>query len=220
LFVPQKIDLGEIERKTWMSYYQDGLWDIFFGLMLAASALSAWFSHTNVPSSVRIPSYLAVTVLAGLVMWMGKRFVTIPRLGRVKFGPARKAKMTKLRIVGFASVSITWALLVTGLGAKNGWLRPPEWWQARSEYIGSAIAILTFLIFFSFMAHFLEFRRLYLYGVLFALQEIAGVGLRDLAGIDSGFFIGAAFAAVISLVIGVIVFARFVRENPVLAAGE
>lgn len=218
--MPQKIDLGEIERKTWMSYYQDGLWDIFFGLMLAAAALSAWFSYAGVPSPTRIPSYLAVTVLAGVVMWVGKRFVTIPRLGRVKFGPARKAKMTKLRIVGFTSVIIVWVLLITGLGTKNDWLQPPEWWQARSEYISSAIVIMNFLIFFSLMAYLLEFRRLYLYGVLFALQEIVGVGLRDLAGINSGFFIGAAVASVIPLVIGAIVFARFIRENPVLVVGE
>ncbi len=213
----QIINLKELERKAWTSYFQDGLWDIFLGLLLVSSAVSTWLSDTGVPSSTRIPTYIGIMVLGGLVMWAGKRFITVPRMGRIKFGPARRSRMNKLRVVLFISVLVIAALFLAGLGVKNHWLQRPEWGLIGRTSIASAIVTLNFLVVFSLMAYFMEFKRLYLYGVLFALQEVVGVGLRELADVDIGFFIGSAVAAVIVLLIGTVVLVRFLREYPLPA---
>jgi hypothetical protein len=215
--VSQTISLKELERKAWTSYFQDGLWDIFLGLLLVSSAVNTWLSDTGVPSSTRIPIYIGIMVLGGLVMWTGKRFITVPRMGRVKFGPARKAKLSWVRVVLLISVLVIAALFLAGLGAKKDWLQRPEWWLMGRTSIASAIVVLNFLVVFSLMAYFMEFPRLYLYGVLFALQEVVGVGLRELADVNIGFFIGAAVSAVIVLLIGTVVFVRFLREYPLPA---
>jgi hypothetical protein len=214
----QNINLKEIERKAWTSYFQDGLWDIFLGLLLVSSAVSTWLSNTGVPSSTRIPTYIGIMVLGGLVLWAGKRFITVPRMGHVKFGPARKARMSKLRGVLFISVLVIAALFVAGLGIHNARLQRPEWWLIGRMPTASVIVILNFLIVFSLMAYFMDFNRLYLYGVLFALQEVVGVGLRELADVNVGFFIGSAVSAIIVLLIGTVVFIRFLREYPLPAA--
>jgi hypothetical protein len=184
----QAVNLKELERKAWTSYFQDGLWDIFLGLLLVSSAVSTWLSDSGVPSSTRIPTYIGIMVLGGLVLWAGKRFITVPRLGRVKFGPKRKAKLNWVRVVLFISVLVIWVLFLAGLGISNDWLQ----------------------------AYFMDFKRLYLYGLLLALQEVVGVGLRELADVDIGFFIGSAVSAVIVLLIGTVVLVRFLRDYPLL----
>ena len=212
-----KINLKELELKAWTSYFQDGLWDIFLGLLLVSSAVNTWLSNTGVPSSTRIPTYMGIMVLGGLVLWAGKRFITVPRMGRVKFGPKRKAKLNWVRTVLFLSVLVIAALFLAGLGVKNHWLQRPEWGLIGRTSIASAFVTLNFLVVFSVMAYFMEFKRLYLYGVLFALQEVVGVGLRELADVDIGFFIGSAVSAVIVLLIGTVVFVRFLRQYPLPA---
>ena len=97
----QNISLKALERNAWTSYFQDGLWDIFLGLLLVSSAVNTWLSDSGVPSSARISTYIGIMVLGGLVLWAGKRFITVPRLGRVKFGPKRKAKLNWVRVVLF-----------------------------------------------------------------------------------------------------------------------
>ena len=37
----QTLDLKELERKAWAPYVQDGLWDLFFGLLLVSTQVSA-----------------------------------------------------------------------------------------------------------------------------------------------------------------------------------
>lgn len=213
----QNISLKELERKAWLSTFQDGLWDIFFGLLLVSSAVSTWFSYRGAPPSARIPAYMGIMALAGLILWAGKRFITIPRVGRVKFGPARKARLSRVRVALLISMLMIAALFLAGLGVKNGWLQPPDWWRIGRASIASFIVTLNFLIVFSLMAYLMEFKRLYLYGVLFALQEVVGVALREFAGTDIGFFIGAAAAAAIVLPIGAIVFVLFLRDYPLPA---
>jgi hypothetical protein len=202
----QHLDLKALERKAWAPYVQDGLWDLFFGLLLVSTAVSSWFAYIGAPPATRIPAYMSIVVLAGVVLWAGKRFVTTPRMGRVKYGPARKARLHALRIIVFAAVFATGALFVAALGMNNGWLARPAWMTLGRIPSGSIIAVIIILAVFSMMAAYMDFKRLYLYGVLFALQEAVGVGLQAYAGIDSGFFIGAVVAAAIVMVIGTVVF--------------
>lgn len=210
----QTLDLKELERKAWAPYVQDGLWDLFLGLMLVSAAVSSWLAYAGAPSSTRIPAYMSIVVLAGLVLWAGKRFVTLPRVGRVKYGPARKARLHTLRIIVLVAVLATAALFVAALGVKNGWLARPAWWALGKIPSGSIFAVLIILTVFSLMAAYMDFKRLYLYGVLFALQETVGVSLEAYAGIEWGFFAGAVVAAVVVMVIGTVVFLRFLRDYP------
>jgi hypothetical protein len=206
----QRLDLKAIERRAWLSTFQDGLWDIFFGLMLVAGAVSDWLQSRGTPSSIRIPAYLSLFVLAGLVLWGGKRYITAPRLGRVAFSPARKARMRKLVLILFPSLIVTGALFVLS----RGWLGQPAWWGDFGWLAGTITVTLLFITTFSLMAVLMDFPRLALYGVLFALPEILGVGLSRLTGSEAGFLIGSLFSASVVLVVGAVVMIRFLRDYP------
>lgn len=206
----QNLDLKAIERRAWLSTFQDGLWDIFFGLMLAAGVVSDWLHSRGVASSIRIPAYLSLFVLGGLVLWGGKRFITVPRLGRVAFSPTRKARMRKLRLILFPALVITGALFALSLG----WLGKPAWWGDFGWLAGSITVTLVYVTTFSLMAIFMNLPRLALYGVLFALPEVLGVGVSRLAGSEVGFLIGNAFSASVVLAVGAVLMVRFLHDYP------
>lgn len=205
-----QVSLKEVERKAWLSTFQDGLWDLYLGLLLAAGVVSSWFSYRDLPDASRIPAYFSVIVLAGLVLWAGKRFVTQPRLGRVKFGPEREARKSKARLVIIFAVLVTAALLAFFVPRNGGGAAslPP--------YSGPVIVTLLLLFVFSALAYYFEFKRLYLYAVLFALQEPLGVILQEVTGTEIGFVIAPLIGAPIVLTIGLVHLVRFLRRYPPL----
>ena len=61
------VDLKEIERKVWTSYFQDGLWDIFFGLLFAIGAV-LWELLGNPIGPIAFSVSGSATLLFGLVL--------------------------------------------------------------------------------------------------------------------------------------------------------
>ena len=90
------INLKELERKAWRSVFQDGLWDIYLGLLLMALAIYALLSKTKLPEAQQMVIYIGLMAASMLVLWAGKRFITLPRMGRVKFGPRGKTRRRKI----------------------------------------------------------------------------------------------------------------------------
>ena len=209
----QGMDLKELERKAWRSFYQDGLWDIFLGLLLLAMAIGALLSDIGMSEAGSMLIYLGLVLLALLVLWAGKRRITVPRMGRVKFGPKRKRRLNKVRVILAISVLVGVVFFVAALAAKGNLL---EWMSV--EFIFLAGWVVNCLVVFSLMAYFLDFSRLYLIGVLYALAVPLDVVQRELSSIDLTFVAFGVPAAVI-LLMGAVVFVRFLRKYP-LSAGE
>ena len=98
LVMSKDLDLKEIERKAFRSTYQDGLWDIYLGLVIAAMGIFIYRPEGGY-SPINILLMLALFSLAYALFWAGKRFITLPRMGQVRFRPIRKRRMTKLALV-------------------------------------------------------------------------------------------------------------------------
>jgi hypothetical protein len=207
--MPRDINLKELERRAWRSVFQDGLWDIYLGLLLMAMAILTLLAKTDLSQVQIYTIYLGLMVLAMLVLWAGKRVITIPRLGRVKFGPKGRARKKKARIILAISVLVGLVLFVfTWLAFKGDWDE-----GLPLQYIIPAVWAVNMLTVFSMGAYFLDFDRLYLIGVLYALPVPVDFLLRELTGVRLGFVVFAVPAAVI-LIIGVTTFVRFLREYP------
>jgi hypothetical protein len=95
-----KFDLKKIEKKFYLSYHQDGLWDIFLGLFFIAMGLLFYF---NIES-------LLVIIPAGIVvpLMFIKRSFAVSRLGYVVFSEERRTReknkyllMVTLGLFGF-----------------------------------------------------------------------------------------------------------------------
>ena len=208
--MPRNINLKELEQEAWKSVFQDGLWYIYLGLLLLAMAIGDLLSDIGVPKAWYIAIYSAFLVLPMWVQWAGRRFITLPRMGRVKFGSKRKAKLNWVRVVLFLSVLVGAGVFVTGLAVCSN----------RPEGLNTALVfpvawVVNMIIVFSLGAYFLDFSRLYLIGLMYALAVPLDIVFRKFSDIDLSFIAFGAPAMVI-LIVGLVVFARFLRDYPLL----
>ena len=211
----ERISLKELERKAWRSFFQDGLWDIYLGLLLLGMGSGRLIRYTGLPeeSGWSLLPNLAMSIVSMIFLWAGKRFITVPRMGRVKIGQKGKARKRKARMLVTASVLVGVVLFVIAMVARGN---PPR--RLNLTIVFPAVYVLNMLVIFSLGAYFLDFSRLYLIGVMYALPVPLDIALDEFVGIDIGFAAFAAPAAVI-LLTGAVLFIRFLRDYPVPTQG-
>jgi hypothetical protein len=210
----QNISLKELERKAWRSVFQDGLWDIYLGLLLMAMAVGAWMSDRGVPKVLHSAIYIGLMMLSMLVLWVGKRFITLPRMGHVKFGPKRKRARNKVRVilalsalVGVASLFLT--IEMEGNPNLAALLNP--------RVLLPAAWVVNALLVFGLGAYFLDFDRLYVIGALYAVAIPLDILLSKYTGMTMTAPVAIGVPAAIVLVMGTVVFTRFLRDYPLVA---
>ena len=208
----QEIHLEELERKAFRSMFQDGLWDIFLGLYTLALSTTPLVHLRGIERPLSFISAFAIGVIGVLAMRVAKKSITLPRMGLVKLGSTRKAKFKKMRIVLSIASLVTVILIVLTL---TGDLKPADWgapgWLVPGV-IGMMIAVET-----SFMAYFVDYAPLYLYGWLFGLSFPASALLEEYA--DITFPIAFVVSGVVMLLIGTVSLIRFLRKYPMPAEG-
>ena len=184
--------LQDIERRAWTFNHQDGLWDIFLGLVFLGCGLrglsdSLWF-------------YLLVAA-AVLALLVGKRFVTLPRIGLINFGSRRKARINIVRVAVLAAVIFTAGVITMMAVTSNG---------ISGDFLGWIFVLLVPGVFL-LMAYLLDFNRLYGYTVPIAgfmvFAEFFGDPTGAWAQIVAGF---------IPLTVGTVLFGRFLRDYPIV----
>ena len=95
----EKVDLKELEKKAWKSTFQDGLWDIYFGLIIMGMGIYTipqFFGFDNTFTLIMILMIWDFTSCAFFVI--AKKLITIPRIGFVRFSKIRVMKKIKLTI--------------------------------------------------------------------------------------------------------------------------
>ncbi|MGD9130424.1 MAG: hypothetical protein PVH73_02485 [Candidatus Bathyarchaeota archaeon] len=165
----EKDSLREIEKKTYMSYHQDGLIDIFVGVYVLLFGLgillgtvtdfSTWFVIPAIFPAIMVPIWISV-----------KKRITMPRIGYVNFGVRGANKLMAiflgLMVAGlgvfmvftFASTQWSWASMLRDLIFSNGMI-----------IIGIAAASIS-----SLFAYTMGLKRLYAYGLLTLVLFFAG----------------------------------------------
>ncbi len=171
--------------------HQDGLWELTFALFLFA-----WFAR----DVTGIPLVGIGLIFAGVLIFvLGKWFITVPRMGMVRFGPARRRKRWQLIWLLAAGILATYALLVLTVGRDTPWLRENQ--------VGVGIGVALFLVVvFSAIAHQLDCPRFYFFGAVFAVAELASLGLDTPLVPLTG--------SVVLLIPGVVALVGFQRRYP------
>ncbi len=121
----EQLNLKELERRAYRSTFQDGLWDLYLAGLMASLGILGVIGFRETETWIWAIGY---TVLMGGVMvlfMLGKKYLTVPRLGIAKFGPARKRR--KLVLVGILSISVLFNVILVLLTA--GIIRAPVWLQ-------------------------------------------------------------------------------------------
>lgn len=203
----QHLDLKAIERRAFRSVHQDGLWDIYLGGLLLV--LSLMFA---IPESGEGElTYIALALLGvGIVFaffQLGKKYITVPRMGRVKFGPERqKRKITLAWIMG-TFVLVTLGIFLYSLYVWNAPVsaKPnlaPSLERAIVAAISALIAGLSTIV----ISYFKEFTRGYYIALLMAL------GFFFTLWLDS--IIPMIVAGALIFLPGLVIFVKFLRQHP------
>jgi len=196
----QTIDLKALERKAFTASFQDGLLEIMIGVMLLQMVVGRLLDHLQLPGIW----VLAVSLTALLLWGAGKKYVTAPRVGVVRFGPARERRLKTFAIIACISLLTTVGLVTHGL--MSGW---------RVGAIVLMIAVpFKIVVIFSLAAYFKDYPRLYAWGVLIALTVVLGELLATHTRMPFARPAPYAAASAILLVTGASLLIRFLREYP------
>ncbi len=202
------LNLNEIEKKAYRSTFQDGLWDIFLGLLLFNLAVGALLANRGVSERLNMTILTALGVLIVIAFVIGKKRITVPRMGIVKFGPKRKRKIWKSRLILIGSVL---AGLIVFLAAILISYHPAG--RPRILFILPAAWVANTIIVFSLLAYYLDCARLYAYGLLFALPVPCQIILKKLFGVNL-ITMTLAVSAAVMIFIGTLLLNRFLKDHP------
>lgn len=201
----QQISLKGAERKAFKFIHNDGLWDVLLGCFALMFVIAPYLS-TSLGDFWSSAVFLPFWALVYLTIGMVRKHVVKPRLGAVRFGPARKARLAKFTVVMLA---VNIMSLILGFIAA---------WKIGSVpgQMFSIIFGLGLLMGFSLAAYFLDFSRLYVYGLLLGLSPLVGEWLwsRGYAA-HHGFPLTFGVSAGIMILVGLVLFVRLLRDNPV-----
>jgi hypothetical protein len=133
-----------------------------------------------------------------------KRFITIPRLGRVKFSAERRKRKTRLAFILSTFVLFNVLLIILTMLAKNN---PEQWGRFKPQaeilglfvglYVGRAIALI---------AYFKDISRGYYIALVYAVTFAA----VDIFENPALFWIGGMMV----FIPGVVLFVRFLQNHP------
>ena len=195
-------NLKEIERKAYMSYHQDGLLDIFAGLLVLGYGLGIYIDIVwEFGFGTIMP---AILIAAGLPIWIAaKRKITMPRIGFVNFGIRGASKITAL-FIGLMVVGLGFFFVFT-LAASQSGLR---------QWLDIILQNGTLIVGFGSLA------VCFLFGYSMGLKRLYAYGLIAVIALVIGHFMGIFFAYILLalglmvMVTGFALLIGFVRKYP------
>jgi hypothetical protein len=197
------ISVKEADRQVFRSVLDDGLMDIFLSsivLMWAVAPFLSTYIGDFWSSAIFLPLWGGLF----LVLYLVRKHVVQPRSGTVKFGFARRKKLT----------AFTWIMLVLNvlfmvLGVFAFFL------PVGSGYTRTLPVSLMILVSFSLGGYFLDAPRFYVYGVLWAGGFFVGEWLYQNYGfVHHGYPVAFGVVALIILLTGIYKLLTFMRDNP------
>jgi len=191
------IDLKELERKAYTSYYDDGLLEIFLGGTVLLMGIAIFFDVTYLFGIIPV---LAMTSWAG-----AKRAITVPRIGMVRFGPDRQLRIRKEKLFFTIYFSIT---VIAGIVVFIVVSRSMD--TARRVFGAYPLAPIGVIGALSlvFLGYWKQIRRFHLY----ALLALAAVFGAPRLGVEPPHYM--AGLGIVILVIGVVLLVRFLATYP------
>ncbi|MFX1495252.1 MAG: hypothetical protein ACFFBZ_13280 [Promethearchaeota archaeon] len=203
------LDIKSLEKKVYRSFFEDGFWDIFIGMLLLGFSLGWTRIIFDIlePLDIMIISIIWNTITF-LIFYLGKKFITIPRIGIVKFGQKRKARQKKLKI--FLLINVVFGCVVFIL-TFFGLLEILAIWGSLTPLL---IGLISYTFPFTIIAYFLQFNRLYIYALMGGFSFFISDVIYSILGSPLDSIIGFGVPGGIIVLIGLIFFIKFLRKYP------
>ncbi|MBT3339107.1 MAG: hypothetical protein HN560_08175 [Anaerolineae bacterium] len=205
----ENMDLKALEKKAWKTFFDDGLWDIYLGLLLALMGISALLDKTALSEGQSMGVYIGLMLIVMAAFFAGKKFITVPRMGHVKFGATRQKKQKNLRLILFLSFAVGLAAYWLFEGVNSGSIET----DFSLNNIFPLIYAGNMVIVFGLMAYFMDFERLYFIGLMYALPVPLDRWLYASYGIDLDYLFFALPASLV-VIVGIWYLVRFLKTYP------
>lgn len=202
------IGLRQLESKSWRANQQDGLFDLCLAVLFLGLAMGSLAEFLHAPEIMNLVVLMAIQFGGVLALCLGRRKITAPRIGRVRFAaPRRRRNRTTVIVLGIC-VAITASIVaMTAIAGRVGGLFAGP----VSRYTVSAIASLLVFIPLAAIAYFQEFPRILLHAALFVAAEFGGTVLEKALRVPAPRTIAFGAAAAISAAVGIVILVRFIR---------
>jgi len=198
----EKIDLKKVEKQTYRFTFTDGLYDMAYGSLLIFIAIAP------ILREILYPSYILFMVLPpSLIFLLGARFITVPRIGIVRFNQKRTKSRNKIGLLIAILFPITVVMVVlTYLGLYNikvgGYIVP----------VGAGVFVLVLL---SVIAYILDYPHFYLYAVSIGLGIPSAALLKPIFGEPLHYLISFGISGSLIFIYGTITLVKFIKKYPV-----
>jgi hypothetical protein len=202
----KEVDLKELEKQAYTSIFQDGLLDMFFGLIIIGWITNSLgdFFDTSFVITILFSYYTVV----GILIILSKSFISAPRIGRAKFGPTRKLNVKRLIIFAVINTSILVILLVLPyIGLFQGV-------SVEGYFFALIISTLFIWLPLSIIAFFIKFNRLYIYAIIGGVAFFISDTLRGYFPYLLSSFIVFGVSGGIIFAIGLRIFLKFLKKYP------
>ena len=191
-----EMDMKEIERQVYLSYSEDGLIDIAIGVVITSWGLML----TQEPTGL-----IGLLGLLGLGIWyVGKRLITIPRIGVIEPGPKMERRLTNLAVF----------LVVLGLVVLGGILISRAVGSFAISDYSLAILGLVLAAGAALLAYLLNTARIYGYAVILFVSFAGGEILAKSITTFDAFALSVIVGGGLILLSGLVVLVHFVRKYP------
>lgn len=191
-----QLDMKEIERQVYLSYSEDGLIDIAIGVVITAWGLML----TQEPTGL-----IGLIGLLGMGIWyLGKRSITIPRIGVIEPSAKIERKLTNLAVFMFILGLIVLAGILLSRAAGSSLL---------SDYSLSIVG-LVLAAGVALLGYLLDAARMYIYAlILFASFAAGEILAKSITAFDA-FALSVVIGGGLILLSGIVVLVRFLRKYP------
>ena len=191
----QKVNLEKIELKAYLTYHQDGLWDIFLGIFFLGMGILMFFNTFYLMGGL--------VALVPVAIIIKKSFAT-RRLGYVKFAPKRKAQEKKSTAKLTIILSLTMVMGLINFMAFSGKAE----WQTWIRNLGIIPFGFVLSLVLGAVGLLFEIKRFVVYAGLILAVFIAGHLTNTY---PPTYFI---LPGIIFLIVGLIMLIRFLHKYP------
>lgn len=194
--------LKNIEKRAYRSTFSDGLYDLAFGTIFMLMALIPVLESVGISRFFGYPFF----IIPALIVVIGKRVITVPRMGSVEFGPKRKRKSRIILLIAAIAMFFMLPLLIimfsTGLPDRLMW--------TTVVLIGAPLILLSVIL--------LDHPRFILYCVFLFFGILLTEFMLEYIGVPIGHIVAFGFPGILINIYGLTLLATFVKKYPKLSS--
>jgi hypothetical protein len=202
-------DLRKLERDAFRRFYEDGIFDIYMGVMLLVFFASSVLWEALESELVSYAAILGLALLVTVPLLVYRRRLLRERLGTFQPGPQRKLRISRTRWVLLGSVALGLIVFVAMAVA----VAEPSRLDLASLFV-PLLWLVNAVVVFGAMAYYLDVPRFYVYGVVGGLLMPLVIWPDALWGIEVPPWLVFGSAGVALVVFGLLKLRRFLRDYP------